>query len=127
MGISKHELAAKAKEINDLIFGVDRKMPRKAMDALKQQADESARYALQKAFSMKGVPESEKRAFIEVLKEKPDAINILMVAKEDQQKSVEMIRPIFGARSSIIIGTFRHAYEQLQEAIREDRERYKAG
>lgn len=125
MHLSSEELARKAKEINDVIFGVERKSTLTAISAIKMQLDESAKFALQKALSQNWVSPTEKNALVEVIKERPDAINIFIVPEPQQEKSVEMLKPIFGYKSGKVLEVFHEAFNALQEAIENDRRTYR--
>ena len=122
MQASGDELRKKAKEINDMIWGPDRKATRGSVSALKEQLDQSAKFALQKTLSNAWVSPPEKASLIAVLKEQPDAINLFIVDEKTQGKSVEMLKPIFGYKSTKIIESFRETFNLLQQAINEDRE-----
>ncbi len=127
MDISREELEKRAKEINDSVFGPDRKQKRKLMDALKEQVNASAKFALGKALSIPGVSPTARAAFLAVLKEQKDAVNILMLPREKQEKAVDMLKPIFGQKSAAFVQAFREAFTQIQSEIQHDRKSLEAG
>ncbi|HLC93264.1 MAG TPA: hypothetical protein VJH23_06180 [archaeon] len=123
MQVSQEEYESKAKEINDSIFGADRKKKLKLMEKAKFQVDASAKFALEKALQMKGISQTERNAFISLLKEQKDAINILFVSGEQKEKSVDMLKPIFGYKGSDFIDTFQDVFKKLQVEVQLDMKR----
>ena len=121
------ELEAKAREINEAIYGPDRSRKRKLMEAAKEQADLSAKFALQKALSVHGISDSSKKAFVELLKERRDAVNILFASSQsEKQKATEMLKPIFGYKGMEFIEGFQSAFRQLQSEIEFEKKRHVA-
>ncbi len=120
MQIPLEEYEAKAKEINDSIFGSDRKKRLPALKAIKPQVDAAAKFALEKALMMKGISEAERRAFVSLLREQKDAINLLMVGGQNKRKAAEMLAPIFGYKGKDFIETFQGIFKKLQAEIQLD-------
>ena len=120
MQIAREEFEAKAKEINDSILGEGRRAKPALMKLVKAQVDASAKFALGKALMMNGISEAERQAFIGLLKEQKDAINLLMVDGSQKAKSAEMLSPIFGYKAKDFIGTFQDIFRKLQAEIQLD-------
>jgi len=119
-------IGEKAREISKKVFGRTGKKKRAFKDALKEQVDLSAKFALEKALETDGLSMESKRAFVELLKEEKGAISLLMVSKEEEPKAVEMLRPLFGEKSGEFISNFRGAFNRLQEEIALAREKFSA-
>ena len=81
---------------------------------------------MEKALSIKGISNSSKNNFIELLAEQPDAINLLLVSKENQEKPVEMLSPLFGEKTIEFIETFRNIFNKLQVEINANKKRANA-
>ena len=127
MKATQQECEAKAAEINDDIFGSDRKRKLKLMETVKMQVDASAKFALEKALSMNGISAAERTAFVELLREQKDAINLLLVDASLRQKSAEMLKPIFGYKSAEFIGAFQDAFRKIQSEVKLDMQRGRSG
>ena len=127
MKIDQNEFLAKAKEINDSIFGPKRDKKVKLLDAAKIQANESAKFALEKAFSAPWLSAAMRNAFLEVLREQKDAINVLLVSGDQKQKSIEIIKPIFGQKSGDFIDNFQKAFKAMEAELQADMKTLRAG
>ncbi len=121
MQSSSGELAAKAKQINDSIYGPGRDVNPNSLVAIKVQLDESAKFAMQKTLGAQWISPSERDSFLEVLKSSPDAVNLFIVNDDQRPKSVEMIKPIFGYKSAKVLDLFRDSFNALQQAIEKDK------
>ena len=120
MQISREELELVAREINDSIYGHDRERKRKILEAAKEQVDSAVKFALQKALSIHSVSPTARKAFVELLKEQKDAINLLLVGENTKQKAAEMLKPIFGYKGGEFIAAFQDAFKKLQAEIQLD-------
>ncbi len=126
MTVSQEELEAKAREINDAVLGPDRKESVKLLDAVKKRADLGAKFALEKALNSRGISEAGKKAFVELLREQKDAINILLVSAGQKQKAIEMLKPIFGYKSKEFLENFQDIFKKLQVEISLDLQKQEA-
>ncbi|MCH7902293.1 hypothetical protein IIC68_00915 [archaeon] len=124
--ISREEFSSKAKEINAKIFGRTGKKKRKFKEVLKEQVDEAAKFALEKAFLIDGLSPQSKKAFLEILQEQTDAINILFAEGKGESKAVEMLEPLFKEKTKEFIQTFKNTFNQLQLEINSQKEKYSA-
>ncbi|MCR4335051.1 MAG: hypothetical protein NUV57_00760 [archaeon] len=122
--ISREILSKKAKSINDSIFGRTRKKKVKFEDVLKIQVNMSAKFALEKALSIEGIANEAKNSFIEIIKDQPDSINVFLVKDADLSQAIGMLKPLFGDKSREVLETFREVFNQLQEEINLDKERF---
>lgn len=126
MQLSVQELEAKARQINDEVFGPDHKRKRNMGDAVKEQVNACAKFALEKALSMNGISGAERSAFLAVLKEQKDAINLLLVSDGQKEKAAAMLKPIFGYKSGEFIDAFQSAFRQLHNEVQFDMKRKNA-
>lgn len=124
--VSREELALKAKEINDKLFGRTRKKKSSFQKALNEQVNASTKFALEKSLKLVEVPKSSKKAFVELLKEQNDAINLLFVGEKEEAKVVEMLKPLFGEKSRDFIRSFRDVFNKLQSEIELDKQKFQA-
>ena len=120
MKIPQEEYEKAAKEINDAIFGADRKKKLKFMDSVKLQINAGVKFALEKALSSKAISQTGRNAFVELLREQKDAINILMVDPSMKQKSAEMLKPIFGHKALEFIDNFQDIFGKVQSEVQLD-------
>jgi len=127
MQVPREELEKKSKEINDSIFGRTRKKKVVFDEAVRKQVDASVKFALGKALQTTGIPEAQKKAFVSLLKEEPMSINLLLVKKEEEQKAIEMLAPLFGEKTKEFLENFQLVFNQLQEEIEFDRQQFTAG
>lgn len=126
MNVLQEELESKAREINNLVFGRDRKRRRQALEYVKEQADAGAKFALEKALMISGISPTARDAFVGLLREEKDAINILFVSQGLKPKSVELLKPIFGYKSGEFLDAFQDAFKKLQVEIALDMKRQDA-
>ncbi|MCR4368544.1 MAG: hypothetical protein NUV67_01410 [archaeon] len=130
MGIMAEEgielIRRKAKQINDQIYGRTRKKKTPLDKALKMQVNESARFALGEALKKTELPRDGKKGFVELLREQPDAINLLLVKEGAEKKSIEMLSPLLGEKTSEFIHNFRVSFNALQKEIAFDRQNFSA-
>jgi len=124
--ISSEELSSKAKEINAKIFGRTGKKKRKFKEVLKEQVDEAARFALEKALLINGIPPESKKAFLEILLEQHDAIIILFADGKQESQAIEMLEPLFKEKTKKFLQTFKNTFNQLQNEINSQKEKYSA-
>lgn len=120
--MAKANLAEKAKEINDRVFGADRKSSVQIEEGLKQQVNENMRYSLNLALHEQWVSEPQRRAFVDVLKEQKDAIDILFTPKKDKTRAIQIIKPLFGAKSGKFLETFQSHFDRMQKELVKDLE-----
>ena len=75
MAASKESLKNKASEINKIVL--EKKAAKgTAADALKFEIEESAKFAIEHAFKVRGISVEAKKALLDILKEDKDAIKI---------------------------------------------------
>ena len=86
--ISRNELLKAAKSINDKIFGRTRKKKVPLNEALKEQINLSAKFALEKTLKYTDVSDMQKRMFVEIIDEQPDAINLLFAGEKSKQQAL---------------------------------------
>lgn len=123
MGIASEELEARAREINDTVFGKDRKLKKNPIYFVKEQSDLCAKFALEKALSMHGISDASKIAFIGLLKEQPDAINLLFADSANKEKAIVMLKPIFGQNAGPFIDAFQTDFGKILKAAQEEMKR----
>ncbi|HLC79150.1 MAG TPA: hypothetical protein VJG83_01850 [archaeon] len=124
MQISSEELVQKARQINDSIYGTERKNKVEIADVIKIHVTEGAKFALEKALGAKGVSLAERSAFVAVLKEQKDAVNILLVGNDQKQKAIDMLKPIFGYKSEEFIDNFQTVFKKIEQEIESDRKKF---
>ena len=113
-----------AREINDAVFGKARKIRKNPVQAVKEQSDLCAKHALAKALSLQGISGSGKKAFVELLKEQPDAVNILFASAANMQKAAELLKPMFGKNAAAFIGEFQTEFNEIMQAAMEENKGY---
>ena len=124
MQISSEELVQKARQINDSIYGTESKNKVEIADVIKIHVTEGAKFALEKALGAKGVSLAERSAFVAVLKEQKDAVNILLVGNDQKQKAIDMLKPIFGYKSEEFIDNFQTVFKKIEQEIESDRKKF---
>ncbi|HZX20187.1 MAG TPA: hypothetical protein VFF13_04185 [archaeon] len=125
--ISRNELLKAAKSINDKIFGRTRKKKVPLNEALKEQINLSAKFALEKTLKYTDVSDMQKRMFVEIIDEQPDAINLLFAGEKSKQQAVEMLTPLFGEKTSELLDYFKETFNALQTEIHLDKKAFVAG
>ena len=123
VSVSREDLEKKAREINNMIFGVDRSKKVKLAEAFNIQADLGTKFALENAFLLRGISDQGKKGFVEILKEQKDAVNLLFAKNEHKEKAISMLKPLFGYKSKEFIETFQDIFERLQKEIEADRDK----
>ena len=126
MIVTNEELEKKAKEINDKYFGRTRKKKVQMNVVIKAQINDCVKFALEKALQTQGLQESSKKAFVELLEEQKDAINLLLVSKEKEQKSIEMLKPLFEDKTTEFLQNFREVFSRLQNELNEEKKNFNA-
>jgi len=126
MIVTNEELERKAKELNDKYFGRTRKKKIQIEPTIKAQINDCVKFALEKALKTPGLQDSSKKAFVELLEEQKDAINLLLVPEEKEQKSIEMLKPLFEDQTKEFLHTFREIFSRLQNELNEEKKNFNA-
>jgi len=126
MIVTNEELEKKAKELNDKYFGRTRKKKVQIEPTIKAQINDCIKFALEKALKTSGLQESSKKAFVELLKEQKDAINLLLVPEEQEQKSIELLKPLFEDNTKEFLHNFREVFSRIQNELNEEKKNFAA-
>ncbi|PIN85548.1 MAG: hypothetical protein COV47_01585 [Candidatus Diapherotrites archaeon CG11_big_fil_rev_8_21_14_0_20_37_9] len=120
------ELSKKAKEINDNVFGRTRKKKRIMADSVKESINECAKFALEKTLKLPEIRVESRVAFIELLRDQPDMINILLVSDKMKPKAIEMLKPLFGEKSDFFIAEFLDSFSKIHAEVNSERQNFHA-
>jgi hypothetical protein len=105
----------KAKEIKSKIFSNVENLD--IEKSIKEITNESMRYALQHVLSKQWVSATQKKAFLEILKEQKDAINLLFFTGENKGKAIQILKPLFGNNSKKFINEFQNTFDKMQREL----------
>jgi len=126
MIVTNEELEKKAKELNNKYFGRTRKKKVQIEPTIKAQINDCIKFALEKALKTKGLQESSKKAFVELLEEQKDAINLLLVPEGQEQKSIELLKPLFEDKTKEFLHNFREVFSRIQNELNEEKKNFAA-
>ncbi|MEK6958327.1 MAG: hypothetical protein AABW99_05105 [archaeon] len=127
VSVSAADLRKKAREINDSIFGGDRKGKVALNLAIKKSVEASALFALEKTLSKTRVSEGAKSSFVDIIRGQPDAINLLFASEQNKAQAIEMLKPLFGYKTKQLLGDFQKIFLDLQREIQEEKKVFRAG
>jgi len=117
VSVSRKELEEKASEIGRKVSARRASGAAKPLEIIKEEVDESAKFALEKALSMKGISETQRSAFIELLKEEKGLVNILLVSDKSKAKAAEMLKPLLGFKAEEFIDSFQKVFIEIQREL----------
>src|SRR3989344_2634965 len=117
VSVSREELEARASEIGRKVSARRAAGKSGFLELVKEEVDESAKFALEKALSMKGISPAQRKAFVELLREEKDIVNLLLVGDKSKAKAAEMLKPLLGFKAGEFIESFQKVFIEIQREL----------